>query len=201
MRERPARGLRARRAGLVALSTCLIVSAAGCGEGRPSAGPPTPQDDTSTYDDVRATASFDRRFREDYETLLELPDGRAVLLRYGPGGDTLLEQHYSPEQDAWTRPVVLVESTEPDPCQGIDLVTDGDGLVAATADFALYCYDGEPPQQSLALAADGDLAEWDVDSTEGFDGWTDLGAADGTATWTGGQGERLTWSAADGFGG
>ncbi|VXB77579.1 hypothetical protein [Nocardioides sp. AX2bis] len=178
----------------------LLASLVACGAGRSDEGSPPAQDDTSVYDDVRATASFDRRFREDYEALLELPDGRAVLLRYAPGGGSLLEQHYSPQDDAWTSPQVLVESTEPDPCQGIDLTTDGDGLVAAVADFGLYCYDGEPPQQSLALASDGDLTEWDVDSTEGFDGWTDLAAVDGTATWRGGQGERLTWNAADGFG-
>lgn len=179
------------------LAPVLLGTLVGCGEDR-TAAPPT-EADTSVYDDVRATASFDPRFREDYETLLELPDGRMVLLRYGPRGDTLLEQHYSPGADAWTSPQVLVESVEPDPCQGIDLSTDGDGLVAATADFGLYCYDGDPPQQSLALAADGDLTSWDVDSTEGFDGWTALDTTDGTASWRGGQGERLTWSPSDGF--
>lgn len=199
---------------LVLAVVVLLLPLVGCdggggggGGGGDADGPATAYDparDTSVYDDAPSTETFDDAFREDYETQVSLPDGRKVRLWYSASGDRLLEQHYSPREGAWTTPVVLHRSEEPDPCQGIE-VTEEDGVVAVIADFGLYCYDGDPPSDSLALAATGDLTTWDVDSALGFDGWQAMTiepAADGPlVTWDGPDGTSLTWTAASGFAG
>ena len=81
----------------------------------------------------------------------------------------LAEQHYSPEADAWTEPQLIYE-TDTDPCQGI-ILQELEGTVAVIANWNLYCYDGEPPDESIAAVATGDLTEWETDLTRHFDGW------------------------------
>lgn len=173
----------------------VALAAAGCTTG--DSGSFDPGDDTSVYDDARATESFDPDFAEDYEQQASLPDGRKIRLWYSESGDRLLEQHYSPDEDAWTTPQVVVRSTEPHPCQGIDIVEE-DGVVAVIADFGIWCYDGEPPEQSVAAVTTGDLTEWAVDVTDGFDGWSRVTVAEQRVEWQG-PGRSLAWTPGDGF--
>ena len=172
----------------LALAAALLV---GCGSDSDGAG------DSSTYGAELQHSDFDPDNADDYNALLELPDGRKVAMFYDTGKG-LAEQHYSPEADAWTAPEIIYE-TDQDPCQGISIVADG-GTVAVTADWALYCYDGEPPNESIAGVATGDLTDWETDLTEGFDGWASVRLSDsGTeAVWTY-HGSRLTWTTDGGF--
>ena len=134
-----------------------------------------PSRDASTYGHPRSTESFDptRPWRAMFEEQVTLDDGRRVRFWYSEDGSRLKEQHYSPVERSWTRPRVVHRSPEPDPCQGITLVTRGD-LVAVAADFALYCYDGEPPDDAVAAVSYGDLTDWRVHSydVDSRGGWT-----------------------------
>ncbi|NYG53939.1 hypothetical protein [Nocardioides perillae] len=168
----------------------------GCGDDA-AATAYDPDSDRSTYDDVRASASYDEDYPDDFRVESALPDGRKVRVWVSTNGDALLEQHYSPDADAWTGPATIYTSDEPDPCQGITL-TEENGIVAVTADFGLYCEDGEPPQDSVAAVATGDLTEWETHSTEGFDGWERLTITGTRVEWSRGS-RSLTWEPGDGF--
>lgn len=180
------------------LAAVLLTGACGTGSGS-GTGSATydPDRDTSVYDEAKSSETFDETWRDPYEEQVSLPDGRDVRIWYSEDGSSLMEQHRAAGDGAWTEPATLLESDEPDPCQGITL-TEEDGVVAVIADFGVYCYDGDPPSASVAAVGTGDLTEWDVHVTRGFDGWTEMKIAGGGVTWTG-SGEELTWSAGDGF--
>lgn len=173
----------------------LLLPLTGCTVDEPT---DEPVDDTSRYVADRSAETFDRDFRDDYEATAVLADGRRVRLWYSRDGDALREQHWSPDEQAWTEPRDVVTSGEPHPCQGIDVVAAG-GTVAVIADFGLYCYDGEPPQESVAAVASGDLTEWEVDVTEGFDGWYSATVEDDGVRWRGPDGAALVWDPDGGF--
>lgn len=191
MTQRPL--LRSRLRLMVATGAVLL-AAAGC-----STPPDVPDSamDTSVYDDTLTSETFDPSWREKYEQTLTLPGARKVSLRFNEDGDRLLEQHYSPKEDAWTAPQVIYTSEEPDPCQGVEMAEE-DGVVAAFVDFGMYCYDGEAPMESVAVVAAGDLTEWQTHVTYDFDGWTAVDITDGEVTWTG-RGEQVHWADGDGF--
>lgn len=175
----------------LALALLPLALLAGCGDDTASDG------DASTYGAELQHSDFDPDNADDFNALLELPDGRKVAMYYATGKG-LAEQHYSPDEKSWTEPQIIYD-TKTDPCQGIAL-DEEDGTVAVTADWALYCYDGEPPNESLAGVATGDLTDWDVDLTEGFDGWSDPTVSDdGSEVAWSYHAARLTWSDADGF--
>lgn len=164
----------------------------GCGDD-PSYG----GDDSSTYDSEQQHSDFDLGDPEDFNAEIDLPDGRTVSMYYAKDKG-LAEQHYSPEADAWTAPQIIY-TTDTDPCQGIAL-EEQDGTVAVIADWNTYCYDGEPPDESIAGVATGDLTEWDTDLTEGFDGWSSVALSDegSEAVWKH-HDDRLTWTPDGGF--
>lgn len=183
-------GVRSLVVALTALATL-----AGCGESGPDAG--AEYSDTSDYGHDRVRTDFDLGPAEDYESEIELPDGRKVSLVYLTGKG-LGEQHYDPESDSWSE-LTFVYRTEADPCQGISLVTE-DGRVAAIADFGGYCYDGEPPMESVAATAGGSFQDWDQHLTPGIDGWTEVGIENADkVTWDSPHYPALTWTSEDGF--
>lgn len=158
--------------------------------------PYNPETDSSQYtEDYANPEPFGGDNADLYTTRHTLNDGRKVAMWYSEGGTELMEQHYSPDADGWTAPQAIYTSDEPDPCQGIDIV-DEDGIVAVIADFGGFCYDGEPPMESLAIVGTGDLTEWQVDMTPGFDGWEQVTLTDGKAEWKRGD-KVLTWSEGD----
>lgn len=178
------------------LPTTTVLLLAGCGNDDPAAY--DPGDDTSVYDSQQQHSDWDGD-PDDFNAEIELADGRRVSV-YSAKGKGLAEQHYSPDADAWTAPQ-LVYRTRTDPCQGVALATEG-GTVAVTADWAQYCYDGEPPDESLVGVADGDLTDWSTDLTERFDGWSPPNVEDGgdRVVWTfHGDVGRVTWTRDDGF--
>lgn len=177
----------------------VLAMVSGCGGDALSVGYDR-SSDTSEYKTVRSQEAFGGEWPEDYQQSAVLADGRKVFLWYSRGGSKLMEQHYSPLAKAWTSPHVVHVSGEADPCQGIEIV-ERDGVVAVIADFGTYCYDGEPPSDSLAVVSAGDLTDWKVDATPGFDGWAEVAVNDAdTVTWRG-SGESLTWSPSEGFSG
>ncbi|MDN4161351.1 hypothetical protein [Nocardioides abyssi] len=181
-----------------ALGVLLLALPTACGEETGGAGDAAydPDDDSSTYDSPRSEDVFDSG-AGPYEATLTLADGRTVRMWYAEAGDRLMEQHRAADGGRWTPPQVVSEPGDEDPCQGIELVED-EGLVAVIADLGSYCYDGEPPMSSIAAVGAGDLTEWDVHVTRGFDGWTEVEPTGGRFQWSGG-GAELTWSVADGF--
>jgi hypothetical protein len=100
-------------------------------------------------------------------------------------GDGLVEQHRSAGAKGWSKPQ-LVYRTRTEACQGVELRTAG-GTVGVIADFGVYCSDGEPPTESLAVVGTGSLRDWDVDVTKDFDGWEKIVV--------GGSGRSVTFSA------
>lgn len=103
-----------------------------------------------------------------YDAVVKLDDGRRVAMHYRRGKG-LVEQHYSPQARAWSKPA-LIYRTKTDACQGIGLRARGE-TVAAIADFGTYCYDGEPPTESIAAVGTDGLTKWDTNITKDFDGW------------------------------
>lgn len=132
-----------------------------------------------------------------FESQIKLPDGRRVAMHYLEKKG-LYVQDYSPKARGWSKPK-NVYRTKTDACQGIHLKHRA-GTVAAIADWATYCADGEPPQESLAAVATGRLTKWDRHLTKGFDGW-----AKADITKNGKQvtfkynSDRLKWTKAKGF--
>ncbi|MEV8544646.1 hypothetical protein [Streptomyces sp. NPDC051572] len=131
-----------------------------------------------------------------YNAEVKLDDGRRVALHY-LDGKGLVEQHYSPRAKAWTEPKVIYR-TKTDACQGIQLRTKN-GTVAAIADFGSYCYDGEPPTESIAAVGTSSLTEWSVNVTKDFDGWERATVSSDGQQVVFGQDTTLRWSRADGF--
>jgi major membrane immunogen (membrane-anchored lipoprotein) len=154
---------------------------AGCGSDSPTTH--VAEADASVYDSTQQHSDWTLGDADDFNAEIALEDGRVVSFYYAKGKG-LAEQHYSPDADAWTKPRIVYR-TATDPCQGIALDA-ADGTVAVTADWALYCYDGEPPSESVVGVAAGDLTDWATDLTEGFDGWSAPEVGDG--------GDRVEWS-------
>jgi hypothetical protein len=188
-----------RLTSLLALSATILTATALSSCGQQSApGAYSPKDDASTYDSTRQLSQWSQGGdADDFSAVVDLPDGRKVSMYYAKDRG-LAEQHYSPDADAWTAPKIIYE-TKTDPCQGISLAEDH-GTVAVTADWNLYCYDGEPPDESIAGVATGDLTDWSTDLTRHFDGWSAPAVSeDGTrVTWKH-QHDRLVWSSDGGF--
>lgn len=67
------------------------------------------------------------------------------------------------------------------------------------ADFGSYCYDGEPPTESIAAVGTGSLAEWSVNVTKDFDGWERATVSDDGQQVVFDRDTTLRWSRADGF--
>ncbi len=131
-----------------------------------------------------------------YNAVANLDDGRRVALHYLRGRG-LVEQHYSPLAKAWTEPKVIYR-TKTDACQGIHLRTKN-GTVAAIADFGSYCYDGEPPTESIAAVGAGSLTEWSVNVTKDFDGWERATVSDDGQRVVFGRDTTLRWTRVGGF--
>ncbi|MGW1273780.1 hypothetical protein [Streptomyces sp. NPDC002491] len=157
----------------------------------PSTRSPTPNPTPSTSPDPR----FDGEVR--------LADGRRVGMSYAVGRG-LVERHRDADTGAWSAPR-LVYATATDRCHSLTLKAFGN-TVAVIADWGVYCYDGEPPTESIAAVGTADLGRWDTELTEDFDGWTKVVArGDGDARsllFTRNSTETLTrldWTATEGF--
>ncbi|MDH2426694.1 hypothetical protein [Sphaerisporangium sp. TRM90804] len=134
---------------------------------------------------------------DPYNAVVALDDGRRVAMHYRRG-EGLYEQHSGPRDGGWTRPR-LVYGTKTEACQGIRLRAFGE-TVAATADFGPYCSDGEPPMESVAAVAVGDLREWHHHLTRSFDGWERVSASQDGRTITFRRGSTtLRWTVSGGF--
>jgi hypothetical protein len=179
----------------LALAAVSLAVLSGCGDDGPSGYDAA--SDGSTYDAKQQHSDVDLGDADWFNAEIDLPDGRTVSMYYARGKG-LAEQHYSPEADAWTEPQIIYR-TDTDPCQGITL-EEQDGTVAVIADWNLYCYDGEPPDESIAGVASGDLTHWDTDLTRHFDGWSSVTPSDGgsEAVWKH-HDDRLTWTDGNGF--
>ncbi|WOX14960.1 hypothetical protein [Streptomyces sp. N50] len=178
----------------------VMIAAAACGGHQDSAttGPSaTASPDSSVY-----TAELEKSdlpwsgSPSPYDAVANLDGGRRVALHY-LRGKGLVEQHYSPTAKAWTEPRVIYR-TKTDACQGIHLRTKK-GTVAAIADFGSYCYDGEPPTESVAAVGTSGLTEWSVDVTKDFDGWERATVSSDGQQVVFGRDTTLRWSRADGF--
>ena len=178
----------------------VMIAAAACGGHRDSATTApsaSVSPDTSVY-----TAELEKSdlpwsgSPSPYNAEVKLDGGRRVALHY-LRGKGLVEQHYSPTAKAWTEPRVIYR-TKTDACQGIHLRTKN-GTVAAIADFGSYCYDGEPPTESIAAVGIGGLTEWSVNVTKDFDGWERATVSSDGQQVVFGSDTTLRWSRADGF--
>ncbi|WP_234334594.1 hypothetical protein [Streptomyces sp. NRRL B-1347] len=184
---------------LAAGGAAVVVLIAGCGQGvakdaAASAGtkPKGSHSYKLQHTDIHYGGPKNR-----FESQLKLPDGRRVAMHY-LDKKGLYVQDYSPKERGWSKPKNIYR-TKTDVCQGITLKHRA-GTVAAIADWALYCYDGEPPQESLAAVSTGRLTKWDRHLTRSFDGW-----AKADITKNGKQvtfkynSDRLKWTKAKGF--
>ncbi|MFF1440130.1 hypothetical protein [Streptomyces sp. NPDC058295] len=154
---------------------------------------------TSTGSDAGPTAPTASAPRFDEE--IGLPDGRRVGMAYVEGRG-LVERHRDADTRVWSAPRV-VYATATDRCQSLTLKVFG-GTVAVIADWGDYCYDGEPPMESIAAVGTGDLGRWDTKLTRSFDGWSKVATAGGSGdlVFTRSSTEwltRLRWSGAEGF--
>ncbi|MDQ0963742.1 hypothetical protein QFZ66_007620 [Streptomyces sp. B4I13] len=168
-------GDRLRAPAAVAMVTGLAVACGGpTGTGSATAGA-TDTEAGSTATPTRSVAeasptpSPDPRF--DGET--RLPDGRRVGMSY-VAGRGLVERHRDADTGAWSVPR-LVYATATDRCHSLTLQAFGD-TVAVIADWGVYCYDGEPPTESIAAVGTAGLGRWDTKLTRDFDGWTKVAA-------------------------
>ncbi|MEU9308523.1 hypothetical protein [Streptomyces sp. NPDC048256] len=151
---------------------------------------------TSRGGDAAPTASAPR-----FDEEIGLPDGRRVGMAYVEGRG-LVERHRDADTRVWSPPRV-VYATATDRCQSLTLKAF-DATVAVIADWGDYCYDGEPPMESLAAVGTGDLSRWDTKLTRSFDGWSKVAPVGGSGdlVFTRGSTEwltRLRWSGAEGF--
>lgn len=139
---------------------------------------------------------------DDFESTLELRDGRKLHVRLVEGTG-VQERHTDGESPAWSE-WRTIHKTKKDRCQGVQLEEE-EGTVSLIADFGVFCYDGEPPEDSLAGVSTGDLTDWDFDVQKQFAGWHDVTF--------GGWGDRvvfvvelddglysLRWTKGEGFG-
>ncbi len=184
------------RAAMICLT--LLATLTACARDQPVARPevtPTPSAQITEQpreSDAEGTSS---------EEELTLADGRRVAMSY-KRGQGLFERHYAPDTGTWTRPR-LIYGTKTDPCQSIKLQAES-GTVTAIANFGRYCADGEPPTESIAAVAVGDLDRWDHHLTRKFDGWARATITDGGRKVTFVRNAthvrvRLVWTATDGF--
>lgn len=179
-----------RRWTSVMLAAVLLVGVAGCTHDRDTYDP---EHDTSVYADAKSTETFNDTFAEAYAQEVLLPDGRKVRVWFSESGSKLREQHYSPVKDAWTKPQTVYASRAPDPCQDVDIL-QADGYVAVGVGFGMYCYDGEEPDEAVALVSTGDLTTWQVHSIATNHGWNSITiGGDGKVRWTG-SGHTLTYT-------
>ncbi|MFI6408257.1 hypothetical protein [Streptomyces sp. NPDC050548] len=194
-------GMRASVGGMLGVLVTLTL-AAGCAHQNPA---PVKEPSGSAATSPESTVYTSKLQKSDlpwsgspspYDAEAKLGDGRRVALHY-LRGKGLVEQHYSPRAKAWTEPTVIYRTTT-DACQGIHLRTKN-GTVAAIADFGTYCYDGEPPSESLAAVVTGDLTDWSINVTKNFDGWERASVSDDGQRVVFGRGSTLRWSRADGF--
>lgn len=135
-----------------------------------------------------------------FDAEVGLSDGRRVGVAY-LAGRGLAERHREASGE-WSAPH-MVYTTRTDRCHSATLEAFAD-TVAVIADWGDYCYDGEPPTESLAAVGTNDLTRWDTRLTEDFDGWTKVAATGDPRglVFTRGSTEsstRLRWSRADGF--
>ncbi|TMR34095.1 hypothetical protein ETD85_18085 [Nonomuraea zeae] len=134
---------------------------------------------------------------DPYNAVVGLDDGRRVAMHYRRGKG-LYEQHSSGQAGGWTEPR-LIYGTKTEACQGIHLRAFG-GTVAAIADFGQYCSDGEPPMESVAAVAAGNLRSWDLNLRRSFDGWERVSAGeDGTEITFRRGSSTLVWRRSGGF--
>lgn len=184
----------------VTVAVSVVFVAAACGSHQDSAT--TAPSVTASPDSSVYTAALEKSdlswsgSPSPYNAVVKLDDGRRVAMHY-LRGKGLVEQHYSPRAKAWTEPKVVYR-TKTDACQGIELRTKN-GTVAAIADFGSYCYDGEPPTESIAAVGTGSLTEWSINVTKNFDGWERASVSDDGQQVVFGRGTTLRWSRAEGF--
>ncbi|SCK24601.1 hypothetical protein H181DRAFT_01868 [Streptomyces sp. WMMB 714] len=171
------------RGGRIATAVVAAIGLLGAGYGTAQAGMDPSPDKSSTVREAQPPeepAGDD----DDFESTLELTDGRKVHVRLVEGTG-VQERHTTGESSKWSRWQTLYK-TKTDRCQDVDL-REEEGTVSLIADFGTFCYDGEPPTESLAGVGTGDLTDWDIDIQKGFDGWRD--------TTMGGWGETVVFVA------
>ncbi|WP_240649300.1 hypothetical protein [Streptomyces sp. Z26] len=162
-----------RRGTLAALAAVGLVAA---GYGTAVGVTPEPATGTDRPASVSSDASAaDVSAVDDYESTLKLSDGGQVTVRL-VADKGVQERHRAAGATTWSGWKTLYK-TATDRCQGVELA-ETNGTVSLIADFGLYCSDGEPPTESVAGVAQGDLADWDIDITEDFDGWEDTSIND-----------------------
>ncbi|MGW2047184.1 hypothetical protein ACWCPF_18680 [Streptomyces sp. NPDC001858] len=187
--------LRALAGAALAVSVAVACGGPGGGAGTGSGAGTAASTATGVASSAPAAAP---RFDEE----LELSDGRRVGMAYAAGRG-LVERHRDADSTAWSAPN-LVYATATDRCQSLTL-EEFDGTVAVIADWGVYCYDGEPPTESIAAVGATDLTRWDTNLTRSFDGWTKVTAEGGDPRrllFTRGSTESLTrlrWTPAGGF--
>ena len=142
--------------------------------GSPAGEETAPSQDRSGRGPGAAPAQDRTRAEGRYKAVIELPDGRKVEIRFVKRKG-LGERHFDPQAKKWSR-TNLIHRTESDPCQDIRLSAHG-GTVAATADFGLFCYDGEPPQKSIAAVGTGEFTQWATNRHDRSDGWEQMRVA------------------------
>ncbi|RAJ70323.1 hypothetical protein K378_01488 [Streptomyces sp. Amel2xB2] len=152
----------------------LLVTGYGTAQGVSAAGDgdrsgPHPERAGAQHQPAAAAAD------DDYQSTLTLGDGRKVHVRLVKGTG-VQERHTASGGAGWSKWKTLYK-TKTDLCQGVGL-EEREGTVSLTADFGLYCYDGEPPTESVAGVGTGDLSKWDIDVTDDFDGWQDTSIND-----------------------
>ncbi|MFH0179697.1 hypothetical protein [Streptomyces cacaoi] len=152
---------------------------------------------TSTGTHASPTAPAPR-----FDAEIGLPDGRRVGMAYVEGRG-LVERHRDADTGVWSAPRV-VYATATDRCQSLTLKVFDGTTVAVIADWGDYCYDGEPPMESLAAVGTVDLTRWDTKLTRNFDGWSKVAPAGGSGdlVFTRSSTEwltRLRWSGTEGF--
>ncbi|WP_052708476.1 hypothetical protein [Streptomyces sp. WMMB 714] len=159
---------KAHRAGLAVLAALGLLAA---GYGTASAGTgPKPAEAGGLGAGAGPQEEGPAAPDDDFQSTLELSDGRKVHVRLVEGTGAQ-ERHTTAGSEKWSEWQTLYE-TESDRCQGVDL-QEKDGTVSLIADFGRFCYDGEPPTESLAGVGTEDLTDWDIDVAEDFDGWED----------------------------
>lgn len=158
-----------RRAALATLAATGLL-ATGYGTSVALAG-----DDQNGGTPPSTTQQTERRADDDYQSTLKLSDGRKVQVKLVKGTG-VRERHTTADSTEWSAWKTLYKS-KADLCQGVGL-EEKNGTVSLIADFGLYCSDGEPPQESVAGVGTGNLTKWDINMTEGFDGWQDTSITD-----------------------
>ncbi|SER69384.1 hypothetical protein SAMN04487983_102095 [Streptomyces sp. yr375] len=193
-----------RRWALVGTALMLVGGAVACGG---TGGTSDTGDTGGRGEGASATASATgavaspRPSGPRFDEEIELSDGRRVGMSY-VAGRGLVERHRGAGAGVWSAPHV-VYATVTDRCQSLTLKEFG-GTVAVIANWGDYCYDGEPPMESIAAVGVGDLSRWDTKLTEEFDGWEKVVAVDDVRELVFSEASteyltRLRWSRTAGF--